>query len=158
GTLRYASPEQALARRGVVDQRSDVYSLGATLYELLTLRPPVDGRDRQEVLRRIAEDDPPAPRSLVPSVPLELETIVLKALRKEPAERYASAAELADDLGRFLERRPVLARRPGVGDHLRKWARRHPSLVGAAAVVLLLLSAGSLLSAVLIRAEQGRTR
>ena len=158
GTLRYASPEQALARRGLVDQRSDVYSLGATLYELLTLRPLFDGRDRNELLRQIAHNDPPPPRSLVPAIPGELETIVLKALRKEPAERYASAVELADDLARFLDNRPIRARRPTVADHLRKWARRHPSLLAASVVVLLLLSAGSLLGVVLIRGEQARTR
>ena len=109
GTLRYASPEQALSRPGVVDHRSDVYSLGATLYELLTLRPIFEGRDRKELLRQIADDDPPRPRSVVPAVPVELETIVLKALRKEPSERYPSAQELADDLQRFLDNRPIQA-------------------------------------------------
>jgi serine/threonine protein kinase len=158
GTMRYCSPEQALARRGVVDQRSDVYSLGATLYELITLRPIFEGRDRNELLRQIADEDPPPPRSVMPFVPVELETIVLKALRKEPSERYSSARELADDLERFLENRPILARRPTLSDCLRKWARRHPALVGAAALVLVLLCVGSLVSAALIRAEQGRTR
>ena len=109
GTLRYASPEQAQTRPGVVDQRSDVYSLGATLYELLMLRPIFEGRDRNELLRQIAQDEPRPPRSLHPSVPRELETIVLKALGKEPAERYATARELADDLERFLDNRPIRA-------------------------------------------------
>jgi serine/threonine protein kinase len=158
GTLRYSSPEQTLGRRGMVDQRSDVYSLGATLYELLTLRPLFEGRDRNELVRQIAHDDPPLPRALASAVPIELETIVLKALRKEPAERYASAAELADDLQRFLDNRPIRARRPTVADHLRKWSRRHPSVVAAGVVVLLLLSVGSLVSAALIRGEQARTR
>jgi serine/threonine protein kinase len=158
GTLRYASPEQVLARRGVADHRSDVYSLGATLYELLVLRPIFEGRDRNELLRQIADDEPQAPRSLDPSVPRELETVVLKALRKEPSERYATARELADDLDRFLDNRPIRARRPTPSERLRKLARRHPSLVGAGAVVLVLLSVGSLLSTLLIRAEQERTR
>jgi hypothetical protein len=158
GTLRYASPEQALARRGVVDHRSDVYSLGATLYELVTLRPIFEGRDRNELLRQIGDSEPPAPRSVVSSTPTELETILLKALRKEPAERYATAQELADDLERFLENRPILARRPTLADTLRKWARRHPTAVAAGVVVLLLLSAGSLVSSALIRGEQARTR
>jgi serine/threonine protein kinase len=158
GTLRYASPEQALGRHGVVDHRSDVYSLGATLYELLTLRPVFDGRDRNELLRQIADDEPVPPRSLVPGVALELQTIVLKALRKESADRYPSAHELADDLGRFLNNQPIRARPPSLADHLRRWARRHPGMIAACAVVLLLLTAGSLLSAVLIRHEQGKTR
>jgi serine/threonine protein kinase len=158
GTLRYASPEQVLARQGMVDQRSDIYSLGATLYELLTLRPVFEGRDRNELLRQIADDEPRPLRSLHPSVPRELETVVLKALGKEPSERYPTARSLADDLQRFLHNRPVLARRPNVAERLRKLARRHPSLVGAGAVVLVLLAAGSLLSTLLIRGEQERTR
>jgi serine/threonine protein kinase len=158
GTVRYASPEQVLARPGVADQRSDVYSLGATLYELLTLRPLFEGQGRNELLRQIADDEPRPPRSLDPALPRELETVVLKALRKEPSERYATARDLADDLERFLDNRPIRARRPTVSERLRKLARRHPTLVGAAAVVLVLLSAGSLLSALLIRAEQERTR
>jgi serine/threonine protein kinase len=158
GTLRYASPEQVLARQGVVDQRSDVYSLGATLYELLTLRPVFEGRDRNELLRQIADSEPRPPRSLHPSVPRELETVVLKALGKEPSERYPTARALADDLQRFLDNRPVLARRPTAAERLRKLARRHPSLVGAGAVILALLAAGSSLSTLLIRGEQERTR
>jgi serine/threonine protein kinase len=158
GTLRYASPEQALARRGVVDHRSDVYSLGATLYELLTLRPLFEGRDRNELLRQIADEEPRPPRSLHASTPRELETVVLKALQKEPSERYPTARALADDLQRFLDNRPVLARRPTVGERLRKLARRHPSLVGAGVVVLVLLCAGSLVSTLLIGSEQERTR
>jgi serine/threonine protein kinase len=158
GTLRYASPEQVLARRGVVDHRSDVYSLGATLYELLALRPLFEGADRNELLRRIADDEPLPPRSLHPSVPRELETVVLKALGKEPSERYRTARELADDLQRFLENRPVLARRPTATEQLRKLARRHPSLVGAGLLVLVLLTVGSLVSALLIRSEQQRTK
>src|SRR5205085_5778169 len=102
GTLRYMSPEQALAKRVVIDHRTDVYSLGVTLYELLTLHPALDGRDRQELLRQIAFEEPPPPRRHNPAVPRELETVVLKAMAKEPADRYASAQELADDLRRFL--------------------------------------------------------
>ncbi len=158
GTLRYASPEQVLARQGVVDQRSDVYSLGATLYELLTLRPVFEGRDRNELLRQIADDEPRPPRSLHPTVPRELETVVLKALAKEPAERYPTARALADDLQRFLDNRPVLARRPTAAERLRKLVRRHPSLVAAGVIVLALIAAGSSLSALLIHGEQERTR
>jgi hypothetical protein len=158
GTLRYSSPEQLLARRGVVDHRSDVYSLGATLYELLTLRPLFEGRDRNELLRQVADEEPRPPRAVHPSIPRELETVVLKALRKEPSERYATARDFADDLQRFLDNRPVLARRPTAAERLRKLGRRHPSLVVAGLVVMALLVAGSLLSMLLIRGEQERTR
>ncbi len=158
GTLRYASPEQALGKRGVVDHRSDVYSLGATLYELLTLRPPFDGRDRNELLQQIAADEPPALRSIDPAIPTALETIVLKAVRKEPADRYPTAQELADDLQRFIERKPILARRPGFAERFRMRARRHPAALLVGAVVLLLVTAGSVVSAALVGAEQERTR
>lgn len=157
GTLRYASPEQLLARRGIVDHRSDVYSLGATLYELLTLRPPFEGRDRNALIRQIADEDPPPPRDLDRSIPSELETIVLKALRKEPAERYGSAQEMADDLQRFLEGRPIQARRPTPAERLRTWSRRHPSVVWAGVVALVLLSTASLISTALVRREHGKT-
>jgi hypothetical protein len=158
GTLRYVSPEQARARRGIVDHRSDIYSLGATLYELLTLRPLFDGRDQHELLRQIADDEPVPPGAVISSVPTELETIVLKALRKDPGERYATAQELADDLERFLDHRPVLARRPTLLERLRKWVWRHPSFVAAGMGVLLVVSAGSLVSAALISREQRRTQ
>jgi serine/threonine protein kinase len=157
GTLRYASPEQVLARRGVVDHRSDVYSLGSTLYELLTLRPLIEGRDRNELLRQIADDEPRLPRSVDPSVPRQLETVVLKTVSKDQSDRYATARDLADDLQRFLDRRPVLARRPTIADRLRQQVRRHPTLVSASVVVLGFLLAGSLLSTMLIRGEQQRT-
>jgi serine/threonine protein kinase len=157
GTLRYASPEQVLARRGIVDHRSDVYSLGATLYELLTLRPPFDGRDRSALIRQIADDEPTPPRSLEPSIPAELETIVLKALRKEPADRYATAREMADDLQRFLDGRPILARRPTPSERLRAWSRRHPAMVGSGVAALILLSVASLVSTAIVRREQART-
>ncbi len=113
GTLRYMSPEQALANRAVVDQRTDVYSLGATFYELLTLRPAVEGHDRQELLRKISQEEPRRPRAINPAVPRDLETIIIKAMAKDPSGRYATAQELADDLHRFLDDRPILARRPG---------------------------------------------
>jgi serine/threonine protein kinase len=92
GTLRYMSPEQALAKRVPVDHRTDVYSLGATLYELLTLEPTFAGSDRQELLRQIAFEEPRAPRRLNKAIPAELETIVRKALEKNPADRYATAS------------------------------------------------------------------
>jgi serine/threonine protein kinase/Tfp pilus assembly protein PilF len=137
GTLRYMSPEQALANRALVDHRTDVYSLGATLYELLTLEPAFPGRDRQELLRQIAFEEPRPPRSLNRAVPAELETIVLKAMEKDPAERYATAQELADDLERWLKDEPIRARRPTLFQRGRKWARRHAAVVWSVTVCLL---------------------
>ena len=158
GTIRYMSPEQALAHRGTVDHRTDIYALGVTLYELLTLRPAVAGTDRQELLRRIAQEEPTAPRRLDPGIPRELETILLKAMAKEPGNRYATARDLVDDLRRFLADRPIRARRPTAWEHLVKWARRHPAVVGSALIVSTLALVGSSLGTVLVWREQGRTR
>jgi serine/threonine protein kinase len=137
GTLRYMSPEQALARRGVVDQRTDIYALGATLYEVLTLRPAFDGRDHQELLRQIAQDEPIPPRKLNPAVPRDLETIVLKAMAKSPSGRYATAQELSEDLQRFLNDDSIMGRRPGLLERTLRWARRRRELVATAAAILL---------------------
>lgn len=136
GTLRYMSPEQAASERALVDARSDVYSLGATLYELVTLRPVFEGNNRQELLRRIAQEEPRRPRSVRPEVPRDLETIVLKAMAREPSARYASAQELADDLGRFLDDRPILARPPGLLEKVARWARRHAAALAIAVPLL----------------------
>jgi serine/threonine protein kinase len=155
GTLRYMSSEQALAKRGVVDHRTDVYSLGATLYELLTLQPAFTGSDRQELLRQIAFEEPRRLRSRNKAIPVELETIAMKALEKNPADRYATAKELADDLRRFLEDKPIRARRPTLVQRVRKWGRRHWSIVAAALVSLLLTAAaGTLLIAAAYQSEK----
>ena len=138
GTLRYMSPEQALARRGVVDQRTDIYSLGVTLYELLTLRAAFDGRDHQELLRQIALEEPAPPRRLNAAVPRDLETIVLKAMAKDPASRYATAQEMAGDLRRFLGDRPIQARRPGPLERTLRWSIRHRDLVASTAGIIAL--------------------
>jgi WD40 repeat protein len=156
GTLRYMSPEQALAKRGYLDHRTDIYSLGATLYELLTLRPAIDGQDRQQVLRKIAQDEPAPPRKLNASIPRELETILLKAMTKEPASRYATAQELADDLDRFLEHKPIKAKRPNLLERASKWARRHRGLVASAAVMLMLAMAGLAIATILIEHQRQR--
>jgi tetratricopeptide (TPR) repeat protein len=139
GTVRYMSPEQALAQRVVIDHRTDVYSLGATLYELLTLRPVFEGNDRQELLRQIAFEEPRAPRKVARAIPAELETIVLKAMEKNPAHRYAKAQDMAEDLERFLRNEPIRARRPTMVQRVRKWGRRHRSVLSAAGVCLLLV-------------------
>jgi serine/threonine protein kinase/WD40 repeat protein len=161
GTLRYMSPEQALAKQVVIDHRTDVYSLGATLYELLTLESVFAGADRQELLRQIAFEEPRPPQRLNKAIPAELETIVLKAVEKNPADRYATAQELADDLDRFLKDESIRAKRPSHWQRGRKWARRHQpivwSVVVATVVVLLLAVAMLALSNVRTREEKKRT-
>src|SRR5262249_47822008 len=152
GTLRYMSPEQALARHGEVDHRTDVYALGATLYEALTLQPAFAGHDRQELLRLVLADEPRPLRHWNAALPAELETIVLKAMAKVPEERYATAQELADDLRRFLDDRPIRARRPTLLQRLRKWLRRHKTVVTAGMTCAFLALAAS--SVLLLLAER----
>src|SRR5262249_24224483 len=122
----------------LVDHRTDVYGLGVTLYELLTLHPAVEGEDRQELLRRIAEGEPRPPRAWDRSIPRDLETVLLKAMAREPQDRYATAKDMAEDLQRFLGSEPVRARRPTPGQRLSRWAWRRRGLVAAAAAFLLL--------------------
>ena len=157
GTLRYMSPEQALGKRMIVDHRTDVYSLGATLYELLTLEYAVPGTDRQEVLQALANNEPKPARQHDKNIPIELETIVHKALAKSPGERYATAAEFAEDLQRFLSDRPILARPPTIADRIGKWGRRHRTFVAAAAVFTVLLAAGLAVSTAIIASEHIKT-
>ena len=157
GTLRYMSPEQASGQSALVDLRSDVYSLGVTLYELLTQRPAFPGDDRQDVLRRISEQEPIAPRRLHPNVPIDLETIVLSAMAKSRDERYGTARALADDLERFLAGKPTYARRPNLADRAAKWARRHRPLVLLGACALVLISVLSAVGVFLLAREQSRT-
>ena len=146
GTFRYMSPEQAMAKRIMVDHRTDIYSLGVTLYELLTLHPAIRGKDREELLRQIAFDEPIPPHRLNKAIPAELCTIVSKAMAKNPAERYLNSQDLADDLRRFLEDKPILAKPPTLLQRGRKWARRHVALVSTtvttALVMLMVLAVG----------------
>src|SRR5439155_2529694 len=114
------------------------YSLGATLYELSAGRPAVEGGDRQELLRQVAFEEPRPLRRLNRAAPAELETIIGKAMEKNPADRYATAQELADDLRRFLEEKPIAAKPPAVLERARKWARRHRPLVRALVAALLI--------------------
>src|SRR5208282_1228318 len=133
----YMSPEQALGAPRGVDHRTDLYSLGATLYEFLTLEPAFNGDDRHELLRRLATEEPRPLRKVNKAVPADLETIVLKAMAKNPAERYATAQEMASDLGRFLRDEPILARPVTLLNRARRWARRHRGAMLSAAVALL---------------------
>eukprot|EP00456_Euglypha_rotunda_P091181 TRINITY_DN957_c0_g1_i1.p1 TRINITY_DN957_c0_g1~~TRINITY_DN957_c0_g1_i1.p1 ORF type:complete len:755 (-),score=178.56 TRINITY_DN957_c0_g1_i1:9736-12000(-) len=158
GTLRYMSPEQASGRRIPVDHRADVYSLGATLYEMLTLQPIFAGEDRNTLLFKILNDDPRPLRQLDLAIPVELETIVLKATSKSPTDRYATAADMAADLRRFLDELPILARRPTLIDRTRKWMRRHPSFVGATLVLMVCGLIGMAITTAIVAREQAATK
>ena len=138
GTIRYMAPERF---RGQCDGRSDEYSLGLTLYELLALRPAFDAADREGLMYQVNRIEPPRLRSLNPAIPVDLETIVHKAIEKEAAHRYDYALELADDLQCFLEDRPIAARRVSSTERLTRWARRNPGLatLGTALACMLAL-------------------
>ena len=158
GTLRYMSPEQALGSRRVLDHRTDIYSLGATLYELLTLHPPHDCNDRVELFQKISQADPPPPRRLNPSLPLDLETILLKALERDPLKRYQTAYELSADLRRHLDDEPILARRPTFWEFAARWSRRHRQLLGLAAGMAMLSIIGLTVGILLIARERDAAR
>jgi WD40 repeat protein/serine/threonine protein kinase len=140
GTFRYMAPERF---QGQADSRSDVYSLGVTLYELLTLHPVHVEGDRAHLVERILRDEPVRPRKLDPHIPRDLETIVMKATAKEPEQRYGSAKELAEDLRRFLGDRPIQARRTRIFERFGRWCRRNPAVAGLTAVVAASLLAGT---------------
>ena len=136
GTIRYMAPERF---RGRTDPRCDLYSLGITLYELLTLRPAFAGPDKARLVEQVLRDEPPRPRSIDRRIPRDLETIILKAMAKEPAHRYASAGELVEDLRRFLDDQTIQARRVGPVERAWRWSRRHALVSGLAASLLLVL-------------------
>jgi serine/threonine protein kinase len=146
GTPYYMSPEQARSRRRPVDHRTDVYSAGAVLYEMLTQQPPFPGRDSLTVLDKICNERLKAVRSLNPRVPRELELICHKAMEKDPALRYGTSAELAQDLESYLSGRTILARAPSIARRSRAFISRHPSLAASSLAVILLVGFGALLS------------
>jgi serine/threonine protein kinase/tetratricopeptide (TPR) repeat protein len=142
GTPAYMAPEQARGRSEQLDERTDVYGLGTILYEILTGQPPFSGADTQEVLRRVQSEEPDRPRQLVATVPPALEAICLKAISKRPQDRYDSAGALATDVQHWLADEPVTAYPEAPHRRLARWCRRHPSLVTAAALLLLAFAAG----------------
>jgi tetratricopeptide (TPR) repeat protein len=154
GTLRYMSPEQASGRRALVDRRTDIYSLGASLYELATLRPAFPEEDRARLLQQIISDPPQLLSQINRAVPKDLETIILKAMAKEPAERYATAQDLGDDLRRYLNDEPIRASRPSATERIVKWSRRHRNLVASVFVILFLSVIGLATSALLISQQR----
>ena len=158
GTLRYMSPEQAAGKRRVLDGRTDIYSMGVTLYELVTLQPAFPSENLQDVLRQIAEQDPVPPHQLNPSMPRDLETIILKAMAKEPAAHYQTSHDLALDLRRFSEDEPIQARRPSLAARAALWSRRHRPLIWSGAAVVLVFTAVLMASTLLVLAAYQREK
>lgn len=136
GTLRYMAPEQL---QGHPDARSDVYSLGLTLYELVTMQPAIDAPTHSELLRQVMQHEPVLPRKINPSIPHDLETIILKSIEREPDQRYQTAGQFAADLQCFLQDRPVHARRVSQAERLWRWCRRNRAVASLAGTALLLL-------------------
>jgi hypothetical protein len=158
GTMRYMSPEQATGKPWKVDHRTDVYALGATLYELLTLVPVMPGRDGPGLLRNIEQLEPKHPRRLVPDLPVDLETIVLKAISKSRSDRYATAEAMSTDLARFQDGLPTIAQPPSLTDRMRRWTHRHSSLVRAVAGFAGLAAIGLMACVLLVLRENGEKR
>jgi eukaryotic-like serine/threonine-protein kinase len=152
GTWRYLAPER-FSGRG--DERTDIYGLGITLYELVCGRPAYAEADRSVLVHQILHQDPPRPRQIHPAIARDLETIVVKATEREPGQRYATAEALAEDLRRFLEDRTILARRVGAGERAWRWCRRNPGLAGASvlSVVALVAMAATALAFALYQAR-----
>jgi eukaryotic-like serine/threonine-protein kinase len=146
GTIRYMAPERFAGR---CDARADIYSLGLTLYELLALRPAFEGSDRHRLIQRVTQVDPPRLRKLNRAIPRDLETIIHKAIAREPERRYSSAEAMAEDLQRLLDDKPIQARRIGPIERLARWCRRNPGVASLAAALVLSLFLGTTVSMML---------
>ena len=154
GTLRYLAPERF---RGQADARADIYALGLTLYELLTLRPGFDSADRLKTVEQIKTGEPPKPRSVDARIPRDLETIVLKAIEKDPKGRYQTAEAMGEDLRRFLADEPIRARPVSAAEHYWRWARRNPAIAvlgGLLTAVLVLATVSSFIAADLLQQDR----
>jgi len=158
GTPAYMAPEQAAGRLDAIGPWTDVYGLGAMLYEILTGQAPFIGQDTDDVLRRVQEQEPVPPRHLVHDTPPALEAVCLKALAKAPADRYATASDLAQDLQRWLADEPVLAYREPWSVRWGRWARRHRALVTGGGLSLLTMVVALAVGLVLIGREEARTQ
>ena len=137
GTVQYMSPEQLSLKRSQLDHHTDIYSLGATLYELLTLELPFNGDHREQLITQIMKSEPRKPRQIDGRIPIDLETICCKAMEKEPQHRYSSAAEFAEDLRRYINNYVIRAKRSGPLDKLAKFVRRNPVTVTLVSIILL---------------------
>ncbi len=157
GTPSFMPPEQAGGNRGDVGPAADVYSLGATLYAMVTGRPPFQAATAMDTVIQVVGNEPVAPRRLNAGIPRDLETIVLKCLEKEPAKRYESAAALAGDLRRFLSGEPILARPVGPAERAWRWSKRNRLVASLLTIVAILTAAGTTTITVLwLRAESSR--
>src|SRR5262249_54443131 len=142
GTPSYVSPEQAVGRNKEIGPATDIYALGAILYEMLTGRPPFRGDTSLETLQQVTTAEPVPPSRLRPMLPRDLQTICLKCLQKEPAKRYGTAEELADDLRRFLNDEPIRARPVTHSERLWRWCRRSPVVAALLAALVLVFVGG----------------